>query len=39
MIIRYCVVKEVTFEEKMKFLEGKLTQEELGEVVKRFNED
>jgi hypothetical protein len=31
-------VKEISFEEKKKFLEGKLTEEEIGEVMRRFNE-
>jgi len=32
------VVKEISFEEKKKFLEGKLTEEEIGEVMRRYNQ-
>jgi len=31
-------VKEISFEEKKKFLEGKLTEEEIGEVMRRYNQ-
>lgn len=31
-------MKEISFEEKKKFLEAKLTEEEIGEVMRRFNE-
>lgn len=31
-------MKNITFEEKKKFLEGKLTEEEIGEVMRRLAE-
>ena len=31
-----CLVKNITFEEKKQFLEGKLTEEEIGEVMRRL---
>jgi hypothetical protein len=30
--------KDIPFEEKKKFLEGKLSEEEIGEVMRRYNE-
>jgi len=30
-------VKEISFEEKKKFMESKLTEEEIGEVMRRYN--
>jgi len=31
-------VKDIPFEEKKKFLESKLTEEEIGEVMRRYND-
>lgn len=31
-------VKNISFDEKKKFLEGKLTEEEISEVLKRYSE-
>jgi hypothetical protein len=31
------LVKDISIEEKKKFLEGKLTEEEIAEVMKRLN--
>jgi len=31
-------VKDISFEEKKKFLESKLTEEEIGEVMRRYND-
>ena len=31
-------MKDIPFEEKKKFLESKLTEEEIGEVMRRYNE-
>ena len=32
------LVKDIPFEEKKKFLESKLTEEEIGEVMRRYND-
>ena len=32
------LVQSIPLEEKKRFLEGKLTEEEIGEVMRRFNE-
>lgn len=32
------IVKDIPFEEKKKFLETKLTEEEIGEVMRRYND-
>ena len=32
------IVKDISFEEKKKFLESKLTEEEIGEVMRRYND-
>ena len=31
-------MKDIPFEEKKKFLESKLTEEEIGEVMRRYND-
>lgn len=31
------LIKAISFEEKKKFLEAKLSEEEIGEVMRRFN--
>ena len=37
-LLKSLIVKEISFEEKKKFLEGKLTEEEIGEVMRRYNQ-
>ena len=35
---RYCIVTTISLEEKKRFLEGKLSEEEIGEVMRRYSE-
>ena len=36
-ITHFHIVKNISIEEKKKFLEGKLTEEEIAEVMRRLN--
>ncbi len=37
-MLTHAIVKDIPFEEKKKFLESKLTEEEIGEVMRRYND-